>query len=503
MLDLIGRTAPEALFAGHVHNFWYNRFAGTDCYVVPAIGFVRSDFAELFRVEPADEFGRNDPAKLGFFLIDVYQRGYAFRLVRTWGRTIEPGTASVPVLVPAARGRPRARPTVGVELRQSWADTTEITASGHPDEFGRKRARNDYALLALQEMGIVKLRVPLQDLANPETRSRMREFIALGHAFTVRAFGTPNAELGAFLGAHHELVRGLELVDTRAAFANAAVAICRLKDLAPWRVHVSPLRVKPSAAASPGGTFAINHGVHHGFAAEEAETAKTLVETGGLATAIDGLVFRIVREGSVWDEIVAIQRLAESLGTNATVTVRLAATESPAETARDDLEHANRIAEAVVVAAAFPETDVFIDTLADIDRGYFVRNGLLDRLYNPRMAAEVVRHLNDALARIESDLALDPKLAVAGCRLGMFRTPDAHHALILPDRAVSLAEIPIPGAAADDDGTVTRLDSGVVARIPWRRHGSAAGIRFARPLQCDAPALLSIPARAFAPASER
>ena len=160
LLDLIGRSGPEAQFAGHVHNFWYNRFAATDCYVVPSVGFVCSDFAELFRVEPADEFGRNDAAKLGFFLIDVYERGHAFRLVRTWGRTADPGAPPVAVLVPAARPGRRARPSVGVELRQSWADATEITASGHPDEFGRKRARNDYTLLALQEMGIAKLRIP-------------------------------------------------------------------------------------------------------------------------------------------------------------------------------------------------------------------------------------------------------------------------------------------------------------------------------------------------------
>ncbi|MDP6805702.1 MAG: hypothetical protein QF902_10315 [Rhodospirillales bacterium] len=494
LLDLIARSGPEALFAGHVHNFWYNRFAGTDCYVVPSVGFVRSDFAELFRVEPAAEFGRNDAAKLGFFLIDVYERGHAFRLVRTGGRTADPDAPAAAVLVPAARAAPRARPTVGVELRQSWADATEITASGHPDEFGRKRARNDYALLALQEMGIAKLRVPLQNLDDPETRARMREFMALGHAFTVRAFGAPDAGLAAFLGAHRDLVRGIELVNTQAAFATAAGAIRRFKDAASVRVHLSPLRTKRGDAAAARGAFIINHGVHHGFTARDAETAGELVKASGLASAVDGLVFRIVREASVWDEI-------------ATVTVRLAATESPAEAVRNDLEHANRVSEAVVAAAAFPEIDVFIDTLADIDRGYFVRNGLVDRLYNPRLAAVVVRHLNEALARIEGDLALGPKLAMAGCRVCAFRSPDAHRALILPDRALTLAEIALPGvgAGATGEGTVTRLDSGVVARIRWRRHGtgSEAGFRFARPLQCDAPALLTIPASANAPAPHR
>ena len=168
-------------------------------------------------------------------------------------------------------------------------------------------------------------------------------------------------------------------------------------------------------AARPA--FVVNYGVHHGFAAQDAEPAKELAEACGLASAIDGLVFRIVREGSGWDEIAAARALAASLGMNATVTVRLAATESPAEAQRDDREHANRVAEAALAAAAYPEMDIFIDTVADIDRGYFVRNGLVDRRYNPRLAAAGVMHLNEALARIEGDLTLRPKSAVAGCRL--------------------------------------------------------------------------------------
>ena len=326
----------------------------------------------------------------------------------------------------------------------------------------------------------------------------MGEFIALGHAFTVRAFGAPDAGLAALLGAHRGLVRGFELVDTPAAIAAAAGAIRRLKDAASVRVHLSPLRAKRGTDASPGGAFAVNDGVHHGFAAQDAEPAKELAEAGGLASAIDGLVFRIVREGSGWDEIAAARALAASLGMNATVTVRLAATKSPAEAQRDDREHANRVAEAVLAAAAYPEMDIFIDTVADIDRGYFVRKGLVDRRYNPRLAAAGVMHLNEALARIEGDLTLRPKSAVAGCRLATFRTPDAHHAVILPDRASMLAEIALPasGANAAGKGAVAQLDSGVVARIPWRRRGagSEAGIRFARPLQCDAPALFLIPA---------
>ena len=38
-LDLLHRHRVEALFAGHVHHFWYNRHEQTDCYLFPSTSF--------------------------------------------------------------------------------------------------------------------------------------------------------------------------------------------------------------------------------------------------------------------------------------------------------------------------------------------------------------------------------------------------------------------------------------------------------------------------------
>jgi 3',5'-cyclic AMP phosphodiesterase CpdA len=72
LLSLTEACAVEALFAGHVHNFFYHRHGVTDCYLLPATSFFRQDYAELFRIEAAPEHGRNDAEKLGFFMVDVY-----------------------------------------------------------------------------------------------------------------------------------------------------------------------------------------------------------------------------------------------------------------------------------------------------------------------------------------------------------------------------------------------------------------------------------------------
>ena len=37
LLGLVEKYEAEVLFTSHVHNFFFNRYAGTDCYVLPAI----------------------------------------------------------------------------------------------------------------------------------------------------------------------------------------------------------------------------------------------------------------------------------------------------------------------------------------------------------------------------------------------------------------------------------------------------------------------------------
>jgi hypothetical protein len=41
---------------------------------------------------------------------------------------------------------------------------------------------------------------------------------------------------------------------------------------------------------------------------------------------------------------------------------------------------------------------VYIDTFADVDRGYYRRHGVVDRYYNPRQAFYVLRYMNGVLA---------------------------------------------------------------------------------------------------------
>ncbi|GAF99740.1 unnamed protein product, partial [marine sediment metagenome] len=71
LLNLIEEHHVEAFFAGHVHQFFYKRHSETDIYNLLSTCNLRQDFANLFRVEAVEEYGRNDAAKLGYCIVDV------------------------------------------------------------------------------------------------------------------------------------------------------------------------------------------------------------------------------------------------------------------------------------------------------------------------------------------------------------------------------------------------------------------------------------------------
>ena len=192
LLALLEAHQVEALFAGHVHNFWYHRHAQTDCYLLPSTAFVRQDYAEMYRTAPGPEMegGRNDAAKLGYFVVHVHEHGHLCEVVRTFGQQAEPGSVSIAAPARVKPVHPRCNPLdqFGFDMRQNWLEVVEIPPSGGLDEFDRKQARNDYPLMAMLDMGVRRLRVPATDLLDDGRRSRLRHYHGLGVALYVVLF---------------------------------------------------------------------------------------------------------------------------------------------------------------------------------------------------------------------------------------------------------------------------------------------------------------------------
>ncbi len=224
LMNLISRHGVEAVFSGHVHNFWYNRHAGTDFYALPSTAFVRQDYTEIYRATPPPEThgGRADLAKLGYFLIHVYEHGHIFELVRTNGEIQAPTGPSEMSGHKDGVLHPRliASPRFGLDMRQNWLEVVEVPPSGSLDEFDRKKVRNDYALLALLEMGIARVRIPAFDLLDPAHRARLDDCSHLGLRFTLFSFGLPDPELMAAVNDAAGLIDIWEIADTMAGLAK-------------------------------------------------------------------------------------------------------------------------------------------------------------------------------------------------------------------------------------------------------------------------------------------
>lgn len=395
LLDLIARYRPEALFAGHVHNQWYDLFEHTEMYILPSTAFVRQDYTELFRTAPLGEYGRDDHTKLGYYLVDVHEHGHVAHFIRSDGSLA--GTAIADsALAPESPVHTRTNEVapVGVDMRHAWIEWVDVPATGGVQEFERKRTRNDYPALALWEMGVRKLRVPLQDLLDPAVRARMALLRRLGHRYTAYVFGLPRGAAEAALHEHRGLVETLEIVTVWDDAPRLAPELARLRRTLGLRVVLSKLR-RHEDAKFDGSKY--NHFINHGFVlAERGQIESFLADPAGRAAA-DGFVLRVPRDRSPWEDIVAARALGSALATEICVQVRLAA-DNPAEPVEDDRAIADRVAETVFAALCDPRSDVFFDTFVDVDRNYFPHHGFVDRRYDPRLASYVYRHMHGALA---------------------------------------------------------------------------------------------------------
>ena len=379
--DLLDQYGVEALFIGHVHNFWFYRHAKTDCYLLPSTAFVRLDYSEMYRISPGpdSEFGRNDKD-------------------RNWGilssRCTKAGTSATSSAPMAPRprwarrtrrGRRASPPPIrastsavdfGFDMRHNWMEIVEIPPTGGLDEFDRKEVRNDYPLMALWEMGVKKVRVPLRDLLVADNIDRMRTLKAHGHEFTLFSFGDPAPH-------HRGLISGTpgtffwpgRFASTGRSWSGTSAASARWRG--PSRCPFTCRGSAPSTEQrSEAGKY--YHAINHGFLADDQGQMAEVLARPEISGALNGFVFRLTLGMSPWATAATASKIAADLGVAASLHLRMCGP-NPALEAADDQLSVIRIAEAMAAAAAFDNVTVYADTFVDIDRGYFPRTGVLDR----------------------------------------------------------------------------------------------------------------------------
>ena len=426
LLDLIEEHRVEALFAGHVHQFFYKRHRETDIYNLLSTCNLRQDYANLFRVESPEEYGRNDAAKLGYCIVDVCEEGHVARIHRSYGRTLKEGGDLQPEDKIATHHPSEGLPSpLGAHLRYPIAEVTELPYVGPVDEFVRKKARNDYTVLALWEAGIRTVRLPLADLLDDATRTRLLELHGKGSRF---GFFTVNPPIPDAIAEHSGLVDFLEVILPWEGVQHTLPEASRLREVLNLPVYVANIESSVHRERT-GPKF--SHYMSHGFHIDDTSRLDPSLPKRG---AVDGFVFEVGQHDHPIPTIRRIDEYAKKNGFKALVNVRLAP-EDPAQYPRDHNHTANRAAEAAIAGYAHPGVRVLLDTFMDHDRGYFPRAGLYDRRLNPRRAAHVIRHLQAAVNAHGPEITPPKRESGDGWITITFNSPRTAYTLRLPHTA--------------------------------------------------------------------
>ncbi|OYW19213.1 MAG: hypothetical protein B7Z52_03900, partial [Burkholderiales bacterium 12-64-5] len=222
--------------------------------------------------------------------------------------------------------------------------------------------------------------------------------------------------------------------------------------------------------------------VSHGFRPDQLPEIEELV-AGGL-TGIDGVV---VRAGLGSDFVTLAGMLdtwCKANGLSVDLNLRVAAN-NPATNVTDDGAILAAAAEAYACALAYPRLTVMFDPFMDLDRGYFVRHGLVDRRCNLRPAGLAVEAL---AAFLPCDGASSPALTAS--------TPDGGRALVLESPGtIAAILLPAPGVPLTvGDGLADLLPDAlhvVPLDTPWTLSPTLGAAPMGRvPQRVDGPTLL-------------
>ncbi len=393
ILNAINAHPVEALFAGHVHHFWLNRHGDCFCYLLPSTAFTRQDYSEMFRIAPESDFGRNDRAKLGYLLVHIYEQGHEIEFVRYSqfvNRTVGRGYSGSASRLNSRCLRSEFAPVIGFDLRYDWHELVQIPPSGALDEFDRKTVRNDYALLALWEMQVQRLRIPATDLLDASRRARLEDLARLGFRFALYSYLSHGCAISEAVAAHAHLVESWEITGEAKPCARRCLELKADNALSSVRMFYSPVRRRPRTL---GANEKYYHVINHGFCAGDLDNGIEQALGPIAGSAFEGIVIRCGMSDSI-EQVMKVAAAVESeSGMAVSIQLRLRG-ENPAEHQASDPALCNRIAQAMTLAWCHGIGRVYCDTLADSDRGYFPRVGLVDRLYNPKSGSLIVKGLH-------------------------------------------------------------------------------------------------------------
>ncbi len=438
-LDMLEPHNVEGYYAGHVHNFFYNQINGMHQFVVPSASIIRIDYTEFYRTAPTRDICRFDPAKTGFFWVDVHADRHVPHLIRSNNKS--------PYRTHSWNS---TGATVTMDLRIPWCEETDVATPWGVEIFERKLIRNDYPLSALWEMGVTDLRIPVSDILNARVASRVKQLSALGHRFTVVMFGMPNEERRAALVEHSTGIRAVEVVALFSQWQGLAAPLRELRRASAFEVYLHAVRPEVQG-------WTTNHGLH----ADLTDEVDWVLQQADLRDAVNGFVFGVRPDMPPCDGYAAVERCLSNSTFKPLLhvpCVRMDWIKMPSDKTSRQREVC-RVAEAVFLARANPDISVVLDNFVEVDRGYGNCRGMVDRLYNPKDAGRITTALGCLLPqRMTNPVVVDTQHH----RVILSQSDAGHEMLIIPNNETASVEPKdvLADELSDRPGTLVDLVTG-------------------------------------------
>ena len=441
LTGLMRQHRVELLFSGHTHFRVFNRIDDTRFYVAPSTTTSRAGFSEAFSVAPAPEQGRNDKAKLGFFLVRVNEADARINFIRTHGETGPAQTQSGWSRLLTRTSPDLAGSPVGLFLRTPLAHQS-AGAIAWPSLL-RQRVRDDHPFLSCLELGARHVRVPSSDLEDELQKIRLALLRAEGVEVTVFWLWSERLNLYACVEEHAERFDAIELQMPGSLWPSdhCARELARCASHTGKPVTLTPVLPREKTGGKYHPRTRIGYHTH-----ELAELHRRLA---GIDVQLDRALIHIDETIGPWD---ALHRLGTVWPFTSVASF-------------DFVAPAHQVAEAVFASASYPGCRLFIDPYVDLDRTNDAVHGLLDRLSNPRPAFHCARTLNTILFAEPCELSPCESPLAGPDRVFGLAGEERRFWLILPAAGQvdprSIAEIELGGCKSifDLEGARSRHDA--------------------------------------------
>lgn len=380
LLDQIRSHNVQIVFFGHSHFAFFNRIGDTRSYLVPSTAFTRPGFCEVFSSASPPERGRDDAAKLGFFLVRVRNGKASVHLVRTGGETAVPAESGNVRRIMTRTSRDLPLSPLGVTLRHPLAPATEVPIAWQSTI--RQPVRNDFPLLACLELGVRHVRVPAADLSNPNQRDRLAALRDEGVTITAFWIWSERSKVVEEVHENGNILGGVEIQIPGGLIPDekclAAIEQC---------ARVVPVTLAPLLPREivPGKQHARTR---IGYHTDELVMLNAHLEEHGVS--INRVLCR-VDAGESPMRAIGNQERAGSLPSIGAIDWAIEFGDG------DTAGQLARAVEGLSSIAAHEGARLFLEPLVDLDRTMDTPPGLLDRLCNPRPVFHALRTLNTIL----------------------------------------------------------------------------------------------------------